>query len=346
MTAPTMLPTVVGDLVTPTARMVLSAGASRDVWLAARRPGIGASDVASILDIDDFGTPRKVFYDKLGQLNDNAGDAAHWGNIFEDPIALEWARRNRSVVVPIGLVAHKDDPVMMTTLDRRITECPLPETRREVCALEIKCRSAFKGGRWHDGTPDDVLAQILWQLAVTGYDHVHYAVLIGGNDYRQGVVRAADHQQTMSNIVTACRKWWDAHVVPGVLPPQSEHGAREVEMYRRMHANPVGIVRLDHDDTVLGLLHDYETARLAEAAARDRKKLAHAELLRLLGGAQYAYLDNDLAYAAEPTAGRATPNLERLAERWPQAYAECVSKKPGVRLSIDKAFRLTAPKES
>lgn len=347
MTAPTMLPHSVDDLVTPTARLVLPAGVDRGEWLAARKHGIGASDAPVILDLDDFGTPRKVFYDKLGQLDDSAGDAAYWGTLFEAPIALEWARRNRSVVENIGLVEHKDDPVLLTTLDRRITECPLPETRHQVCALEVKCRTAFKAARWADGAPDDVLAQVLFQLAVTGYDHIHYAVLVGGNDYRQGVVRAANHQQTMRDVVAACRAWWDRYVVPGVVPPASENSDREVKMFKRMHPDPAGIVRLDDDPDVLGLLHDYETARLAETAAGKHKKAAQAELLRLLNGAQYAYLDNDLAYSNEPAAGRLGTDYERLAERWPDAYADCVSRgKPGTRLAIDKAFRLQPAKES
>ncbi|MFC1410357.1 YqaJ viral recombinase family protein [Streptacidiphilus sp. N1-12] len=347
MTTATMLPSAVGDLVTPTARLVLPAGTDRSEWLAARRFGIGASDVAAILDLADFGTPRAVFLDKLGQLQDSAGDAAHWGNVMEGPIAKEWERRNRSVVEDIGLVAHAEDPVMLTTLDRRVVECPLPETRHQVCALEIKCRSAFKGGRWHDGAPDDVLAQLLWQLAVTGLDHVHYAVLVGGNDYRQGVVRAAAHQATMQDIVSGCRAWWDRHVVPGVLPPASDNAARELEMYKRLHPNGVGIVRLDDDPDVLTLLRNYETARLAEKAAEQQKDAAQVELRRLLGDAQFAYLDNQLAYAANPTDGRIRTNYERLAERWPDAYADCVSYgDPGTRFDVDKAYRLKPTKES
>jgi putative phage-type endonuclease len=335
-----------GRRVTPTARLVLPASASRVDWLAARRRGIGASDAPAILGVEDFGSPRHVYYDKTGQLGDNAGDAAHWGSLLEEPIAREWARRNRSVVQRVGLVAHIDDPVLMTTLDRRITECPLPETRRETCALEIKCRSAFKGGRWDNGAPDDVLAQILFQLAVTGYDHVHYAVLVGGNDYRQGVIRRADHENTTTNIVTACRKFWDTYVAPGVVPPQSEHGAREIAMYRRLNPEPEGYVDLDDDDDVLGALWDYEVNRLAEAAARKKKELAQAELLRLLGTAQQCFLNKELAYSLESNAGRPSTDYERLAERWPEAYRECVSRKPFTQLSIDAAYRHKPKKES
>lgn len=332
--------------VTPTGRLVLPASASRADWLHTRKQGIGASDVPSILGVSDFGTPRSVYYDKTGMLDDQAGDAAHWGNLLEEPIAREWARRNRSVVQRVGLVANVDDPVLMCTLDRRITECPLPETRREVCALEIKCRSAFKAARWSDGAPDDVLAQVLFQLAVTGYDHVHYAVLVGGNDYRQGVVRAADYRRLMDDITTAVRRFWDDYVTRQIVPPASSNGAREAEMYKAMHSDRDGVVHLDREPEVLDALDDYETARLAESAAKKRKEAAAAELLRLLGSHEVAALGGEKAYSMEPRAGRPSCDFARLAERYPDAYRECVSRKPFEQLDIDKRYRLKPGKEN
>lgn len=344
MTAIAEAPTA--RLVTPTARLVLPATASRAEWLEGRRAGIGASDVPAILGVCDFGTPRKVYYSKTGMFDDQAGEAALWGNIYEEPIAQEWARRNRSVVEPIGLVAHIDDPVLMCTLDRRITECPLPETRREVCALEIKCRSAFKSTRWSDGPPDDVLAQTLYQLAVTGFDHVHYAVLIGGNDYRQGVIRAAEYQQLMGDIVTAVRRFWDEYVVRQVVPPQSANGGRELAMYKAMHSDRDGVVHLDMQPEVLDALDAYETARLAEKDAKERKELAYAELLRLLGSHEVAVLGGEKAYSMEPRAGRPACDFARLAERYPEAYRECVKRTPFEQLDIDKRYKRTPGKES
>ncbi|MGE7437527.1 YqaJ viral recombinase family nuclease [Kitasatospora sp. NPDC001175] len=335
-----------GRRVTPTARLVLPADADRNRWLDARRAGIGSSDVPAILGVNDYATPLHVYLDKLGELSDDAGEAAHWGNVLEEPVAREWARRNRSVVRRVGLVAHQDESWRRATLDRRITECPLPESRREACALEVKTRSAFKSAQWHSGAPDDVLAQVLWQMAVTGYDHMHYAVLIGGNDYRQGVVRADQHRQTTADVLTAVAIFWTGNVLARVRPPHSGTPARNVELYRRLHTERVGVVHLDHQPDAHNALLDYETARLEEAAARKRKEVAQAELLRLLGDAQVAALGNGKAWSMEPTVGRPSTDYGRLAERWPDAYADCVTTKPGERLDIDKAFRLKPQKES
>ncbi|MFD0408596.1 YqaJ viral recombinase family protein [Kitasatospora sp. NPDC127116] len=336
-----------GRRITPTARLLLPADANRDLWLSARRDGIGSSDVAGILGVSDgdHSTPLRVYLDKLGELVDDAGQAAYWGTVFEEPVAREWAKRNRSVVRRVGLVAHQDEPWMRATLDRRVAECPLPETSREACALEVKTRSAFKTARWHAGAPDDVLAQVLWQMAVTGYQHMHYAVLIGGNDYRQGVVRADQYARVTADIITAVRRFWEDHVLAQTRPPHTGNPERLVEMYRRQHPERDGVVHLDRVDGAHDALIDYEQNRLAEAAAKKRKQAAQAEMLRHLGPAQTAVLGDQRAYSLEPTE-RSTCDLERLAERWPEAYADCVRTTRGERLDIDPRFRLKSSKEA
>lgn len=327
-----------GRRVTPTARLILAADSSRYEWLAARRRGIGASDVPAILGVSDYGTPRSVYYDKRGQAVDDATEAAHWGTVLEEPVAREWARRNRSVVRRVGLVAHVEDPVMMCTLDRRVTECPLPESRREQCALEVKCRSAFKANRWHDKLPDDITAQMLWQIAVTGYDHLHYAVLVGGNDYRQGVVRAEDHGTTLRHIVTACKRFWTefvtAEVVPAASPDQGEH---EAAMYKRMHRQRSGLTSADPGKVREAAL-TYAQHQRAESAAKKAKAAAQAEILRLMGDGTALLADGHVAAEMREVNRAPWVDLERLAERYPDAYRECVVGKKSPQMYLDPDF--------
>lgn len=75
--------------VTPTGVRVLPADADRDTWLAARRTGIGSSDVAAILGVADQRTALHVWHDKRGELVDDAGEPALWGRLLEDPVARE-----------------------------------------------------------------------------------------------------------------------------------------------------------------------------------------------------------------------------------------------------------------
>lgn len=307
-----------GRRVTPTAVRVLPADADRQAWLAARRHGIGSSDVPAVLGLSTFRTPVHVWRDKRGQDVDTAGEAALWGSLLEEPVAREWARRNRSVVQRVGLVAHEAEPWMLATLDRRVAECPLDRSQRTACALEVKCRNAYTRNRWHAQVPDDVLAQTTWQLQVSGFDHLHVAVLIGGNDYRQTVIRRDD--QVADYITGETRRFWQQHVLAGVEPPWDPRQADALnDLDRQLYPDRIGELSIDQLDEVL----EYARVSAIEGAAKRQREAARAELARLAAGALVVTCGSELAYEMRPVQ-RSTCDLHALAERWPQAYADCV----------------------
>ncbi|MEU2510511.1 YqaJ viral recombinase family protein [Streptomyces syringium] len=330
-----------GRRVTPTGRLILSADADREVWLAARRNGLGSSDIAAVLGISRYGNALSVYHDKTGGLPLESDDSepALWGRLLEDNVAREWARRNRSVVRRVGLVANVDRPWQMCTLDRRVLECPLADTR-ERCAVEVKCRDKMKAPAWRAGVPDDVLAQTLWQADVCGYDHMHVATLIGGNDYRQFVIRVADHEQLVSDLRAAGARAWEQIVTsrPPVLPADADPDVL-LDLYERLHPVREGEpVAIDRDGDAQDSLSEYIEAGAAEAAARKRKNHAKAQLIATLGDADLALLGGRTAYSYDESS-RQYCDVKRLAERWPEAYADCVEDRPARRLNIPKSVR-------
>ena len=328
-----------GRRVTPTGRLILPATADRADWLTARRSGIGSSDVPAILGLVEQKPPLTVYYDKTGHDVDDAGEAAYWGNANEETVARRWAMQSRSVIRRVGLVAHQDHPHWMTTLDRRVTECPLSEDEQAPCALEVKTRSAFKSAQWHAGAPDDVTAQVLWQIIVNGYEHMHYAVLIGGNEYHQGVIRADQYTDVMGDITTAVDKFWTEHVQAQVPPEPTGDGESLVKLFRRLHPTRSGEVDIDRHDDALDALLDYGTHQRAESAAKKAKAAAKARMIAALGSAQSALIGGERAYSLEPSNAAPKVDLEQLAERWPDAYAACVTSKPTERIDIAPQYK-------
>ncbi len=322
--------------VTPTATRVLPADADRDTWLAARREGIGSSDVAAILGVADKRTALHVYRDKRGELLDEDNEYALWGRLLEEPVAREWARRNRSVIQRVGLVAHVDEPWRMTTLDRMVLECPLDRSTRQRCALEVKCRNAFVAHRWRGDIPDDVLAQTTWEYDVTGYDHIHTAVLIGGNDYRQSVVRR--DEQVAAYVRAEVSRFREQHLTAGVPPAWNPDKAEAViELDKLMHADrDPGSVECDLE--TVGELMDYVAAQGEESDARKRKKAAQAALALAAGGHSHVTFSGELAYHYRPGRHRSC-DLERLLEQWPDAYAACVTDKPTYTLVISSDYK-------
>jgi putative phage-type endonuclease len=319
--------------VTPTAVRVLPADADRDVWLAARRKGIGSSDVAAIVGASSHGTALHVFLDKRGELDDNAGEAALWGTLLEDPVAREWQRRNRSVVHRVGLVANVSAPWMLATLDRRVLECPLNRDTREACALEVKCRNAFVASKWKRDVPDDVLAQTMWQMAVTGYRHIHVAVLIGGNDYRQTVVRWEPGLGGF--IMREVDLFRHNHLLTGTRPPADlDRPDAFLDLDARLHPDRVGEI----DVAEAGDVDEYVRLSKAKGAAERALKAASARLREIADGRRYVTHENRLAYELAPRS-RSNVDLDALAAGWPDAYAACVSETHYHQIAISQEFR-------
>ncbi|MFE6866048.1 YqaJ viral recombinase family protein [Kitasatospora sp. NPDC057692] len=328
-----------GRRVTPTARLVLPADADRDAWLTARRRGIGSSDIAAMLGLSAYGNELTVYYDKRGELplDDEDSEPAYWGRSVEENIARRWAASNRTSVRRIGLVANVDRPWQMCTLDRRVNACPIEPGA--VCALEIKQRHQMKAPLFRRGCPDDVLAQTLHQADVCGFEHMHVGVLIGSCDYRQFTVRVAEHQQLVLDLRAAAAELWQRIVDgrPPVLSPDADPDPL-LKMYRRLHPERSGTVHIDRDGDAQDALADYLDAVSDKAEAEQRRKRAQARLYEVLGGAEMAVLGDRPAYSVEQRSKQGA-DLARLAERWPEAYADCVEDRPYDQISIPTDVR-------
>ncbi|MFJ5259126.1 YqaJ viral recombinase family protein [Streptomyces sp. NPDC088387] len=328
--------------VTPTGRLILDHTAARDVWLDARRQGIGSSDLPAVMNLSGFKTPLHVFHDKRGRLphDEEFSEAAHFGVLFEEPLARDWARRNRTVVEPVGLIANVDDAWEMCTLDRLCTECPLDRSVRSLCALEVKNRNAFVAKLWNQGPPDDVLAQVLWQILVTGLDHIHVVCLIGGQDYRQYTVRRDEHVKLVAYLHAEASRLWHDHIVPGRAPALSgeEPADALIELYDRLHPDRHGVTVLDRDLDAVDAMSEYMEAAALESEGKARKKAAKAKLLGSLGAAQAAVRQDRPFFSIEQSF-RKTPDLSRLAEEFPEAYRACVADVAHDRIAIPKYVR-------
>ncbi|MBP8536119.1 YqaJ viral recombinase family protein [Streptomyces sp. MK37H] len=331
-----------GRLVTPTGRLILDHTAPRDVWLNARRKGIGSSDLPAVMQLSGFKTPLHVYYDKRGQLphDDEFSEAAHFGNVLEEPLARDWARRNRTVVESVGIIANETDSWQMCTLDRLCTECPLDRSVRSLCALEVKTRNAFVAQLWRQGPPDDVLAQVLWQILVTGLDHIHVVCLIGGQDYRQYTVRRSEHTKLVAYINAEAGRLWHEHITQGRAPaPTGEEPPDALlELYDRLHPDREGVAVVDRDVDTLDAVADYLAEGDTIREAKKRQKAAYARMVAALGNAQAAIRGDRPFYSIEQSSQERC-DIARLREEFPDAYAACVVDKPQDRLYIPQFVR-------
>jgi putative phage-type endonuclease len=205
-------------------RDVTTTDTTRADWLAWRRSGIGASDIAGILGISPWASPFSVWVDKLGLLPDEELDD-------DDP--REFGRRAEAMLGPwfrdrTGLeladeqmwLTSKDEPWMLATPDAVVCEPGGGTTlvdstggdRPALGPLEIK--TDF-GKPWAE-IPAHYQAQGQWQMAVGGWDRMWFAVLHGR---RFRVYELARDQADIDMMTSRAGAFWADHVLAQVPPP-------------------------------------------------------------------------------------------------------------------------------
>jgi len=157
---------------------ILPTRVPRSEWLAARRSGLGSSDIAGVLGQSSWASPYSVWWDKVGPLQDTDGatESMRWGQRLEPVIAQVWSEQTGIRVKRIGLCRSNSRPWQLASPDRMTSD-------RGV--LEVKIASGWDHDQWDaDTIPLKYLLQTIHQMDVLGLDHGYLAVLIGGNELR------------------------------------------------------------------------------------------------------------------------------------------------------------------
>lgn len=312
------------DMVTPTGVLVTDAEPATPDWFEARRGGITGTDLPKILGLTKYGNALSVWLDKRGELDDDGeSEAARWGNLLEDPVALEWAERNDSLVRRVGVLAHHEHPWMRASLDRLVLPDACPDGD-DTCGLEIKTRSAYKADDWKDGIPDDVLAQTAWGLMVTGLHHMHIAALIGGQ--RLVSFRVDRDQKLEDYLLEAARPVWTA-VTEGV-PPETHPDAEGVllGLLDKLYAVRAG--ERDLPEGARKWVAQYADGGELERRGKKLKTEAKTALVQMVDDGDAGRLDERLVFTYRRPAPGTTlsaDSLRALAKEQPDTYAALVS---------------------
>lgn len=277
---------------TPTGVVVCDAPPLSEAWFEARRQGITATDLPKILGETEYGNAISVWMDKTGRpWEDEAGEAAEWGNELEPVVAKVWCRRNDTNAAKPEMLGRRGAEWMRASLDGLVSRCPHGLTDKAYgCGLEVKTRSGFVTGLWRDDMPDDVLAQVAWQRIVTDLGHIHVACLFGGQKMRE-YLYVRDDQLEAFLIQEATRVW--QHVKDDTQP-LADPNALLTRVLNALHPNREGVANLPATETI-AVLDNYETARLDVAEATRRKEAAKAQLVLALVDAEDAAVVNDTA---------------------------------------------------
>lgn len=263
----------------------------RTTWLGWRRDRLGSSDIAGVLGVSRWSSPRSVWADKLGLLDDGdrvESDKMRYGRYAEHMFSQWFAdETGLSLDSHQACVTHENGWAA-ASVDAFVFE-GAPNGRKRVdwvTALGV-CEMKTEGiGRmWaDDGVPDDYWAQIQWQLHVTGAERGWFAVLHG---WRFELLEVARDEPYIAQIALTAETFWQDHVIGGVPPATIGHPADFDALTAQYPTHDEGVEAV-LDPTIWNL---YRLA-LAQAKDVDANVARHrAALAAQLGDAEYGTVD-------------------------------------------------------
>lgn len=244
---------------------------------AVRHLGIGASEIGAVVGAAGaWESQLSLWARKTGLVpEDDETEVPEYielGNLLEPVIAALYTRRTGLDLYEPGTLVHPTDPLRIATPDRLVRN-----TR-----LGVQIKKVRSTGRWGeegtDDVPENILAQVQWEISVADLDAEDVATLFWGSHLALYTVKRDD--ALIEGLAEVAHKWWRDHVVAHVPPPPDDSEKTKETLSKLFPANRGKTVMLGAPDfgteaaTVFALVHDYVMAREEESLACKRKDAA------------------------------------------------------------------------
>lgn len=247
---------------------VLPATASEVEWLAARRSGIGASEIAAVAGLSRRRGPWDVWSSKVHGAEMESTDEMRWGQFIEGRIVDWWARQTDRYVGQGGLFRHDEHDWLIATPDAVVLNTEqLDEYTRKVYSDEPVAVVDAKNAGWHmagdwdnDTAPIDYVCQITWQMLAVGVREGYLVAAIGG---KPPVERHFDlDDELAAELVARASAFWQ--LVQTRTPPPLD-GSKSAERWIAQRYPDAADEAVDLDDTDVERLREWQ--ELAERIA-------------------------------------------------------------------------------
>lgn len=183
---------------------------TRAAWLAERRRGIGGSDIAAVLGMSRWASPRDVWLDKTGRAPEKPATWAMRKGIVLEPLILEWfAERTGRRVERSGMLRHPEHDWALVNVDALVDDDGI---------AEVKTASWWVRDEWDAGQVADAAElQSQWGLFVTGRSKAYVIAAISDDE---PVIRERDRDQALIDMMRErAERFWHDHVLADVEPP-------------------------------------------------------------------------------------------------------------------------------
>lgn len=250
-----------------------------------RMQGIGGSDAAAACGISKWKTPVQLWQEKTRRVeppNLDDKEFIQWGNILEDTICEEWARRSGRKVRRVNQArADKEFPFMRANIDRDVVGL------RE--GMEAKNSSHWMADEWGDDGTDEVPLYYLIQgthyMRVFDYEAWNFGVLLGGNELRS--YRILRNEETEKSLIELESYFWEC------VETDTAPEAIVVDDLQRI--NPKGSGHIVATDEIAGKVEALAKVKAQKKTYDESEKQLILEIGKFMGDKSELVLPGDIA---------------------------------------------------
>lgn len=289
-----------------------------DEWLVERSHGIGGSDIAAVLGLSKYRTPRDVWLDKTGRSQSSMNEAMDWGHRLEPVVLGRFAEQHGEVeTYPLlpGIHTHRSVPVAKASLDGMLR---LPDGTGQ----PVDAKTSRYG--W-DELPPDYVIQLQWQMGITETTHGWVAALIGGSSYTEYSIPF--QKELFEDALEFAQRFWRDHVLTDVEPDPT----RDDDLNTVFH--PEAGLQVDIPES---LWKAYRVARDSESGATKWRKMVEDDLKLMIGDATEVTVNGELVATWRARKGSVTVDRKQLETEWPDAFAAVSKQGEGTRTWLVK----------
>jgi len=307
----------------------------REQFLERRKQGIGGSDIAAIIGLSPWKTPRDIYMDKKGLAEpEPETDAMYWGTTLEDIVAREYSKRTgRKIERCNVLFRHPEYPFLIGNLDRVVYDENGKKPVVKGCLttkriLECKTASQYAAGDWGepgtDQIPEHYKAQVQWYMGITGALVCDVAVLIGNRDFRIYTVYRDD--AVIAYLFGAGVAFWNEYIEKDILPPARTladiesvcHGTPKARAFASLEITDKAERYRELDEQIKGLKAEQDALKVAicdyigdavELVAPDARKLASWSAAKLTSKTDWKAVADELKAPADVIAKHTTETM-------------------------------------
>jgi putative phage-type endonuclease len=184
--------------------------------------GVGASEAAAAIGVSDYATPLDAWLVSTGRAKGFEGnEATEWGHILEPVIRAKYVERHGVTVwVPPSSLFHGAHAFIRATPDGIVVDDAGAWlwVGPQVKNVGLRMAPAWEEG----GIPTDYLIQGVVEIAVTDLPRIDFAVLVGGQHYREATLERDPELE--ADVLEQLVAFW--HCVETDTQPAIDHSKK------------------------------------------------------------------------------------------------------------------------